>query len=75
MECKANTFHLDCGNNIVTGRTVAPKSECDMPCAGNATEACGGPNRVSVYWNGEDAPPGPTHNTGVLGFGFMGCYT
>ncbi|KAI0287168.1 copper radical oxidase [Russula brevipes] len=43
-----------CGNNLVQGAVVAPESECNMGCGGlttvtNSSEACGGPNRVSVY--------------------------
>lgn len=64
-----------CGNSIPTTSTVAPASECSMGCTGDTTEACGGPNRLSIYWNGKADTPGPSHNPGDLGFGFMGCYT
>lgn len=26
-------------------------SGCTMPCNGNTTELCGGPNRLNVYYN------------------------
>lgn len=30
----------------------APESDCAMPCAGNGSTICGGPNRISYYtWN------------------------
>jgi hypothetical protein len=38
-----------CGNTLVDGAVLTVNSDCNMGCAGNATEACGGPNRVSVY--------------------------
>ncbi|TFY75770.1 hypothetical protein EWM64_g8241 [Hericium alpestre] len=38
-----------CGNDLIQGAVTAPDSDCNMGCAGNATEACGGPNRLSVY--------------------------
>ncbi|KAI0294118.1 galactose oxidase [Multifurca ochricompacta] len=38
-----------CGNNLVEGAVTAPNSDCNMGCGGNKTEACGGPNRLSVY--------------------------
>ncbi|KAI9461541.1 galactose oxidase [Russula earlei] len=38
-----------CGNELVQGAVIASSSDCNMPCSGNATEACGGPNRLSVY--------------------------
>lgn len=36
-----------CGNAI--RGTAAPESECTELCAGDATEWCGGPNRLNVY--------------------------
>ncbi|TFK38505.1 hypothetical protein BDQ12DRAFT_723345 [Crucibulum laeve] len=38
-----------CGNTLVDGAVVADAATCNMGCAGNATQACGGPNRLSVY--------------------------
>ncbi|GFZ47912.1 hypothetical protein JCM24511_05659 [Saitozyma sp. JCM 24511] len=39
-----------CGNAIVQGGKLASAdTDCAMACGGNATEACGGPNRMSVY--------------------------
>ncbi|KAJ8597264.1 copper radical oxidase-like protein [Rhizopogon salebrosus TDB-379] len=38
-----------CGDYLMAGATVGLESSCNMACGGNATEACGGPNRVSVY--------------------------
>lgn len=39
-----------CGNFIYNGNDLAPsKSDCNLPCPGNATEVCGGANRISIY--------------------------
>lgn len=38
-----------CGNELIDGAVKAPDSDCDMACGGNATEACGAGNRLSVY--------------------------
>lgn len=38
-----------CGNTLVNGAVIAPDAQCNMACSGNATQACGGPNRLSVY--------------------------
>ncbi|KAJ7758795.1 copper radical oxidase [Mycena maculata] len=38
-----------CGDELIAGATAAPESDCNMGCGGNATEACGAGNRMSVY--------------------------
>ncbi|KAF8196991.1 glyoxal oxidase N-terminus-domain-containing protein [Pholiota molesta] len=55
-QCIAGNFTIagmefsDCGNNIIAGGVVASdQTTCNMGCSGNATQACGGPNRLSVY--------------------------
>lgn len=40
-----------CGNQLATGSTVAPSSDCAMSCGGNNTQFCGGPNRLTVFNN------------------------
>ncbi|KAH9172526.1 copper radical oxidase [Lactarius sanguifluus] len=52
--CAAQGFTLAgmefiCGNNLVQGAVTSPNADCNMGCGGNTTEACGGPNRLSVY--------------------------
>ncbi|KEY70677.1 hypothetical protein S7711_02276 [Stachybotrys chartarum IBT 7711] len=37
-----------CGNTVANGGMPAT-SGCNMLCAGNSTEYCGGPNRLNVY--------------------------
>lgn len=48
-----------------------------MACTGNATEQCGGPNRLNLFHNASVAEPtsGPATNAGPPGWGFLGCYT
>ncbi|KAJ7479694.1 galactose oxidase [Mycena latifolia] len=38
-----------CGNELVNGAAPAPATDCNMPCGGNATQACGAGGRLSVY--------------------------
>ena len=38
---------------------------------GNATEACGGPSRLNLFWSGTS---GPQSNPGVGLWKFSGCY-
>lgn len=40
---------LVCGSKFVNGGGPADPTDCDMTCAGNGTEFCGGPNRLNVY--------------------------
>ncbi|KAB8295124.1 hypothetical protein EYC80_007056 [Monilinia laxa] len=61
-----------CGNALATGAKPAPASDCSMKCSGDASEWCGGPNRLNLYWNGENAPQ---TNPGSGLWNFLGCYT
>jgi hypothetical protein len=70
-----------CSNFIGASGTTAADTDCSMTCNGDATEACGGPDRINIFHN--DAittkPVGPAINAGVSspagGYGFIGCYT
>ncbi|KAM0476202.1 hypothetical protein ACHAPX_006619 [Trichoderma viride] len=44
-----------CGNSLANGNTIAPDGNtgCNMACAGNAAESCGGSNRLDVYSFGQ----------------------
>lgn len=45
-----------------------------MPCAGNATESCGGPSRLNIFWSGVTvAPPGNKPTVGA--YNYYGCQT
>lgn len=61
-----------CGNTLATGSGPAPDGDCDMTCSGNATEACGGPNRLNLFWSGTT---GPETNPGTGNWTFSACYT
>lgn len=37
-----------CGLDFSNGGAPAAPADCDMTCAGNASEFCGGPNRLNV---------------------------
>ncbi|XP_046549409.1 putative fungistatic metabolite [Haliotis rubra] len=38
-----------CGNMIKSGFKKVPDNECNYPCAGDNTEMCGGPWRMTIY--------------------------
>lgn len=61
-----------CGNSLATGGNPAPTTDCSMTCSGNATESCGGPNRLNLFWSGT---MGPQTNPGNANWTFSGCYT
>jgi hypothetical protein len=50
-----------------------------MPCGGDATQICGGPNRLSLYGTSEEPPaftPYPHGGEGeVTATEYVGCYT
>ena len=46
-----------------------------MPCAGNSSEACGGPNLLTTYYANTAAPSGPQTNPGPSGWTSFGCWT
>lgn len=48
-------------------------SSCNMPCSGDSTQACGGPDRLSVYAQGGDAMLVTVTNPGIGGWVSGGC--
>lgn len=44
-----------CDNTIASTGVPAAFSDCSMNCNGNTTEACGGPNRISLFYNNATA--------------------
>ncbi|KAL9113797.1 MAG: hypothetical protein Q9227_002243 [Pyrenula ochraceoflavens] len=79
-----------CGNTINGGAIVAgttpDQTGCSMTCTGNATEYCGGPNRLNVYSTNvtlptttSNAPAGPTTGPVTVGnfagWQYLGCYS
>ncbi|EMD36066.1 hypothetical protein CERSUDRAFT_115979 [Gelatoporia subvermispora B] len=67
-----------CGDALVNGATNATDSDCDMGCGGDATEACGGPNRISLYANSTTITSFPVPvvlNTSLPGqWKYQGCF-
>ncbi|KAF2655101.1 copper radical oxidase [Lophiostoma macrostomum CBS 122681] len=55
-----------CGNAIAISSEPAELDSCDMPCKGNASEYCGGPNRLNIYTPRQETTAGWTS---------LGCYT
>jgi hypothetical protein len=56
--CKAQGFPLAgteygqecwCGSVLANNTVPAPASECNMKCKGDATQLCGGRNRLNIY--------------------------
>ncbi|KAI9821956.1 MAG: hypothetical protein M1827_002538 [Pycnora praestabilis] len=75
-----------CGNTINAGSIPVAgdpaTSGCSMPCNGNSSEYCGGPNRLNMYQtNSTTAPVGPVTPPGgpvvaaVAGYVSLGCYS
>jgi hypothetical protein len=61
--------HADCSNALQPSGVPAHANDCEMPCTGKPAEACGGGNRVHVYFNA-DAGPAPKTT-----WEYVGCYT
>ncbi|KAF7333204.1 hypothetical protein MVEN_02386300 [Mycena venus] len=66
-----------CGNQLIAGATAAPESDCNMGCGGNATEACGAGNRMSVYSTTKNVtilPVAVPQNSSIPGsWSYQGC--
>lgn len=55
-----------CGHALANASAAAPLAECDDPCAGNATETCGGEFRLMAFDPSGYAPPPPPAADPVL---------
>jgi hypothetical protein len=64
-----------CGNALAQATTLQKDASCSMACAANSSEACGGPNLLSVYYANKAAPQGPQTNPGPSGWTSFGCWT
>ncbi|KAG8818964.1 hypothetical protein FRC18_012255 [Serendipita sp. 400] len=49
-----------CGNASSPLADTAEMNECNMPCLGDASEFCGGPNRILIYHKSTSPGPEPT---------------
>ncbi len=65
---------LDCGNVFTVGANSAPAEDCSSKCVGNASETCGGSNRLNLYWSGATPPPQPTFVQNVRQWSYEGCF-
>ena len=91
LSCAANGYRVAgmeyasecyCGNQIVSGgkQDTANPNGCNMNCAGNNQEICGGPSRMSIWSNYTGtvpvlAPP-VQQTTGLPGnWQYVGCLT
>ena len=62
-----------CGNGLQSYSTVGQKS-CNVPCAGNNAEVCGGAKSLSI-WNSTSATIPPTAVKAVGAYTLQGCYS
>jgi len=62
-----------CDSAIQVPSVEANATDCDMPCAGNALEICGGPNRISIFANTAEPLPVIPQNVGT--WVYEGCFT
>lgn len=47
-----------CGSTIAPASGPVPLTDCNIVCAGNTSELCGGANRLTLYnYTGSDLPP------------------
>jgi hypothetical protein len=76
-----------CGNSLMNGHDPAPDGDtgCNMACKGDATEMCGGANRLNMYYYGTSVPTGiqttaasttaaPVATELPTGWQYSGCY-
>ncbi|CZR63536.1 uncharacterized protein PAC_13433 [Phialocephala subalpina] len=73
------TFVPDCGDYVNPIATQEPETDCYMPCTKTPTEACGGPDRMNLYYlvGATPAPPpaAVSTNPGPDGWVSEGCYS
>ncbi|KAJ7159926.1 WSC domain-containing protein [Mycena crocata] len=51
---------IECWCGQALNATVAPEGDCSLPCAGDASQVCGGYDRLTVF---QDTPPAPPTNS------------
>ncbi|KAJ7785161.1 galactose oxidase [Mycena maculata] len=65
-----------CGDELIEDATTAPNSDCNMACGGNATQACGAGNRLSVYSTSKNItilPVPVPQNSSISSWSYQGC--
>jgi hypothetical protein len=63
-----------CATSILGAATIADDGRCNMACAGNSTEICGGPNGINIYQNSDSQSSGPTTLQTYGTWITLGCY-
>ncbi|TVY28312.1 WSC domain-containing protein [Lachnellula hyalina] len=63
-----------CGNAIATGAISSNPAQCSMTCPGDATEGCGGPSRLSLFWSGKTIAA-PANKISIGKYEYYGCQT
>ncbi|KAH7033113.1 uncharacterized protein B0I36DRAFT_105145 [Microdochium trichocladiopsis] len=75
-----------CGDSLDPRSTQAPDDQCNMPCAGNQFQYCGGPSRLELYFSSSVRAPSLPQNitttgepdgahSGTFLWSLVGCYT
>lgn len=66
-----------CDNSIASTGSPAAYSDCNMGCNGNNTEACGGPDRITIFYNNATAAPPQVFTTSSTSTGWasIGCFS
>jgi Glyoxal oxidase N-terminus/WSC domain len=64
-----------CGNQLASQSALATPSDCNMGCTGQNTTQCGGPDRLTVFWNGQAPPSAALEVPEVNGWKALGCFT
>ncbi|KAJ3925140.1 MAG: hypothetical protein NXY57DRAFT_907426 [Lentinula lateritia] len=56
------------------GSQVTAASDCDMPCTGDSSQTCGGPNLIDVYWDGDSIIPSSPPTLYKSYWSYSGCF-
>ncbi|KAK7902952.1 hypothetical protein LTR67_002598 [Exophiala xenobiotica] len=68
------------GSVLNSASTILASNKCNMACAGNSTQTCGGSNAISLYNNTlyvKPTNPNPVNVPNQSGsqYGYVGCYS
>jgi hypothetical protein len=64
-----------CGDYLASSSEVAPLEDCNMPCAGDASEYCGAGNRLELYMDPDATGGAPEQPAAAGDFVWLGCQT
>ncbi|MCJ1308234.1 hypothetical protein MMC25_001887 [Agyrium rufum] len=62
-----------CGNTFTSPMSSNPETDCSNKCAGDATEVCGGANRINVFSSNSSGVASPSNAT-IPGYAYYGCF-